>query len=171
MKLLWILGLIISITGYGDVPAEGLELTITEAEEDILSGEMQINLEGTLLCNEPLSVTITRSATELKDEFCCAGQCTAGNGELSETLHFTPNGLATWFSHYTPVAGSNETIIYRFDDGIETQTITVHYNYSAQGVETVTGNPSTVTHKILHNGQLLIQQNDKTYTPNGTIIN
>jgi len=170
MKLLWILGLIISITGYGDVPAEGLELTITEAEEDILSGEMQMNLDGSLLCSEPLSVTITRSAAGLKDEFCCAGQCTAGNGELSELLYFTPNGLTTWFSHYTPVAGSNETIIYRFDDGIEAQTITVHYDYSAQGIEPVTGNPSTVTHKIIQNGQVLIQQNDKTYTPNGNII-
>ena len=168
MKLLWILGLIISITGYGDVPTEGLELTITEAEENILSGEMQMNLEGTLLCNEPLTVTITRSATGLNDEFCCAGQCMAGNGETSEILHFTPNGLASWFSHYTPIAGSNETITYRFDDGIAAQTITVHYNYSAQAIETTP--LQTRATKILQNGQLLIQQNNKTYTPNGIII-
>ena len=80
MKLLWILALIISVANYGDIPAEGMELTINEAEEDILSGDMLMKISGTLLSTNPLTVTITRSAEGLNDEFCCANQCTVGNG-------------------------------------------------------------------------------------------
>ena len=120
MKLLWILALIISVAGQGDIPAEGMELTINEAEEDILSGDMLMKLEGTLLCTNPLTVTITRSAAGITDEFCCANQCTGGNGETSEDLSFTPDGMANWYIHYTPTPGSYETITYLFSDGSRT---------------------------------------------------
>lgn len=36
-----------------------------------------------------------------------------------------------------------------------------------QGIESETGNPSLVTHKIIRNGQLFIQRGDKTYTVTG----
>lgn len=36
-----------------------------------------------------------------------------------------------------------------------------------QGIESVTVNPSLVTHKIIRNGQLFIQRGDKTYTVTG----
>ena len=110
MKLLWILALIINVANYGDIPAEGMELTINEAEEDILSGDMLMKVSGTLLSTNPLTVTITRSAEGLNDEFCCANQCTVGNGETSEDLSFTPGGMANWYIHYTPTPGSYQTI-------------------------------------------------------------
>ena len=135
MKLLWILALIINVANYGDILAEGMELTINEAEEDILSGDMLMKVSGTLLSTNPLTVTITRSAEGLNDEFCCANHCTVGNGETSEDLSFTPDGMANWYIHYTPTPGSYETITYLFSDGSESRSLTVHFDYTTQGIQ------------------------------------
>ena len=163
MKLLWILALIISVAGKGDIPAEGMELTINEAEEDILSGDMQMKLEGTLLCTNPLTVTITRSAEGLNDEFCCANQCTVGNKETSEDLSFTPDGMANWYIHYTPTPGSYQTITYLFSDGSESRSLTVHFDYTTQGIQNTDHSVDRVQ-KVLRDGILYIITDNKTYT-------
>ncbi len=163
MKLLWILALIISVANKGDVPAEGMELTINEAEEDILSGDMQMKLEGTLLCTNPLTVTITRSSAGITDEFCCANQCTVGNRETSEDLSFTPGGMANWYIHYTPTPGSYETITYLFSDGSESRSLTVHFDYTTQDLESVQKS-EVRSQKILKDGILYIITDNKTYT-------
>ena len=163
MKLLWILALIISIADYGNVPTEGMELTINEAQEDDLSGEMLMELEGSLLCSNPLTVTITRSSEGLIDEFCCANQCIGGNGETSQTLNFTPGGMASWYIHYTPTPGSYETINYLFDDGTESRSLTVHYDYTTQGIQNTDHSIDRVE-KVLRDGILYIITDNKTYT-------
>lgn len=163
MKLLWILALIISVAGKGDIPAEGMELTINEAEEDILSGDMQMKVSGTLLSTNPLTVTITRSAAGITDEFCCAGQCTAGNRETSENLSFTPGGMANWYIHYTPTPGSYETITYLFSDGSESRSLTVLFDYTTQGIQNTDHSVDRVQ-KVLRDGILYIITDNKTYT-------
>lgn len=163
MKLLWILALIISVAGKGDIPAEGMELTINEAEEDILSGDMLMKVSGTLLSKNPLTVTITRSAAGITDEFCCAGQCTAGNRETSEDLSFTPDGMANWYIHYTPTPGSYETITYLFSDGSESRSLTVHFDYTTQGIQNTDHSVDRVQ-KVLRDGILYIITDNKTYT-------
>ena len=110
-----------------------------------------------------LTVTIHRSATELADEFCCAGQCKAGNEELEETLHFTPNGEASWFIHYTPEAGSKETMTYTFSDGQESRTLTVVFDYSTQGIQN-TDHCVDGVQKVLRGGIIYIIKDNKTYT-------
>ena len=115
--------LIVSVRGEGEVPEQGMELTITEGEEDILTGQYTMELEGDLLTNAgSVTVQITRSASGLTDEFCCADNCTAGNGETTETKQFSLSGLAHWYAHYAPVAGSEETIAYTFSDGSDSRT-------------------------------------------------
>ena len=163
MKLLWILALIISVANQGDIPAEGMELTINEAEEDILSGDMLMKVSGTLLSKNPLTVTITRSAAGITDEFCCAGQCTAGNRETSEDLSFTPDGMANWYIHYTPTPGSYETITYLFSDGSESRSLTVHFDYTTQGIQNTDHSVDRVQ-KVLRDGILYIITDNKTYT-------
>lgn len=163
MKLLWILALIISVAGQGDIPEQGTELTVNEAEEDILSGDMQMKLEGTLLCTNPLTVTITRSAAGLNDEFCCANQCTVGNKETSENLSFTPDGMANWYIHYTPTPGSYETITYLFSNGSESRSLTVHFDYTTQGIQNTDHSVDRVQ-KVLRDGILYIITDNKTYT-------
>ena len=163
MKLLWILALIISVAGQGDIPAEGTELTVNEAYEDILSGDMQMKVSGTLLSTNPLTVTITRSAEGLNDEFCCANQCTVGNGETSEDLSFTPGGMANWYIHYTPTPGSYETITYLFSDGSESRSLTVHFDYTTQGIQNTDHSVDRVQ-KVLRDGILYIITDNKTYT-------
>ena len=163
MKLLWILALIISVAGQGDIPAEGMELTINEAEEDILSGDMLMKVSGTLLSTNPLTVTITRSAAGITDEFCCANQCTVGNRETSENLSFTPDGMANWYIHYTPTPGSYETITYLFSDGSESRSLTVHFDYTTQGIQNTDHSVDRVQ-KVLRDGILYIITDNKTYT-------
>ena len=135
-------------------------LTVTNAEEDFMSGEMQMTLEGNLLCSTPLTVTITRATTGLTDEFCCAGSCTAGNGALSETLHFNPSGMASWYVHYMPADMSDQTIVYTFADETETRTITVRYAY---GVDITTPEQRLIVH--LRSGEeLIFDLNEKPVT-------
>ena len=121
--------LIVSVNGKGDIPEEGMTLTIKEAVEDPLTGDERMELSGTLLCNNPLTVSITRSQEGLTDEFCCAGICTAGNETKNEELHFTPGGVANWFAHYTPAEGSDVTVKYVFSDGTDELTLNVRYQY------------------------------------------
>lgn len=156
--------LLVSVNGYGDVPEAGLDITITEAEEDPLMGEQLMALNGQLIATAPLSVTITRSVAGVTDEFCCAGQCTAGNGETAEQLAFSPNGVATWYAHYMPMANSDVQITYTFSDGTESRQVRVRYFYSTEGLLPVTGNPSPVTvQKILRNGIIYILTENTIY--------
>ena len=152
--------LIVNINGHGEIPAEGMELTVTEAPLDPLTGKATVELDGSLLCNGPLTVNISRSMAGVEDEFCCAGQCTSGNGQLTETLEFTPGGMASWFTHFKPAA-SFVTVVYTFSDGAEELVLTVHYNVT-QDIETVSGQKQKAR-KIIRDGLLWIEYNDKIY--------
>ena len=152
--------LIVSLDGHGEIPEEGMELTITKAPVDPFTGEATIKLEGSLFCNGPLTVNISRSVAGVEDEFCCAGQCTGGNGQLTETLEFTPNGMATWFTHFKPAA-SFVTVVYTFSSGEEAYVLTVHYNVT-QDLETIT-EQAPKARKIIRDGLLWIEHNDKIY--------
>ena len=60
--------LILSVNGYGNVPEEGLDITVTEAEIDILTGEPTMTLEGDLWASGPLTGTIDRGEAGRCDE-------------------------------------------------------------------------------------------------------
>lgn len=172
IALIWAMNanaLIVSITEEGDIPAQGMELTLTEAEEDPLSGEKRMEINGTLLSSGKLNVTIVRTASGLTDEFCCAGQCIPGNKEQREELQFAPQGIANWFIHFSPVPGSNETVTYTFSDGTETRTLTVHFNYAAQAIETPSAAPKG-SEKIFRDGQILIRRGNELITLQGQTI-
>lgn len=49
--------LTVTVAGYGNIPEEGMDITLTEAEEDILTGEMVMGINGSLICNGELSVS------------------------------------------------------------------------------------------------------------------
>lgn len=163
MKLFLILALIINVTGHGPIPAEGMDLIVTEATSDPFTGQALMSLEGSIETSNPLTVTITRSQTGLTDEFCYPGQCVPGNGQTTETISFTPDGSADWKVHYFPAADSDEQVSYLFLDGTDSRELRVHYIYSAQGVETITNHQSPSTYKILKDGQVLIIKNNKIY--------
>ena len=156
--------LIISVEGYDEVPEEGLEITITEAPINPLSGLPQVELKGNIVCVAPLTVNITRSSAGLSDEFCL-GQCIPGNGQTTETLQFTPSGMESWYAHYSPVPNSHETIVYTFTDANESLTITVHYFLGTEGMKEINGEQkSSSGKKVLREGILYIEKNNKTYT-------
>ena len=163
--------LIVSIKGYGDIPEGGMEITVTDAEPDILSGKMQMSLQGTLLSTGPLTVQITRSAAGLEDEFCCAGLCLTGNGETSETLNYSPEGIANWFVHYMPEADSYQTMTYVFTDASESRTLTVHFQYSTEGMDNGqwTKDNGQWT-KVLRDGQLYLMHKGQMYDVQGKEI-
>ena len=154
--------LILSIDGYGNVPEEGLDTTVTETEIDILSGEPVMKLEGSLLASSSLMLTIDRSAAGLSDEFCCGGSCTSGNGDIRQILNFT-SGQSSWFAHYYPASNSDITITYTFYDGADTRVIRVRYVYSAEGLKNLPSADNSFR-KVLKDGILYIVNDSKTYT-------
>lgn len=154
--------IVVEVDGQGEVTEEGMEFTVNEASIDPLSGLPEMRIEGTLICNDALTVNITRSNAGITDEFCCAGQCQAGNGETTQLLNYNPSGFATWYIHYNPAAGSNETITYTFSEGAESLTLTVHFNYESQDVEQVSDTYKG-TQKILKDGVVIIIKDDKVY--------
>lgn len=165
--LLWIAqttnaALIVSTDEYGELPAEGLEITINEAQTDLMTGKALMEIQGSMLCSAPVTVTITRSQNGIEDQFCCADDCTNGNEQLSEKLHFTPQGMASWFVHYYPQASSNVTVTYTFSDGTDTRTLVVHYVYNTQGVNEVETRQERAT-KVIRDGLLYIIKNNQTY--------
>lgn len=159
--------MIVSVNGKGEIGAEGMDLVITDAPQDPLTGKSMMKLEGDLLTSaSALTVKITRSATGLTDEFCCGSNCTAGNGEREETKNFGINGLTHWYVHYTPVPNSDETITYEFSDGEQTLQLRVRYTYVLEGVEQVR-TESRVT-KMIQNGTVYILRDGQAYTLSGT---
>lgn len=159
--------LIVSVQGEGEVPAEGMDLLITEGEEDVLSGKYTMELRGELLSStSQVTVQIYRSASGLEDEFCCADNCTAGNGQTEETKVFQVNGLANWYSHYVPAPGSDVTVRYVFADGADELEIRVHYVYTAEGLERTKDEGRRT--KELRNGQVVIRTGEKVYSIGGT---
>ncbi len=155
--------LIVSVDDYGQIPAEGMEITLTEPEQDILTGEDMFTITGSLIAPEQLTVTITRPSTDIVDEFCCAGECVYGNGETSEEIHFNTNGLTNWFVHYTPSSESAVTILYTFSDGVDERRLTVHYNYQTEAIEITNHKSQIKNRKVLRDGIIYIISNDKEY--------
>ncbi len=154
--------IVVEVDGQGELTEEGMEFTVNEASIDPLSGLPVMSITGTLISNGALTVNITRSNAGITDEFCCAGQCKTGNGETTEILNYTPEGLSDWFIHYNPAAGSNETITYTFSEGAESLTMTVHFNYDSQDVEQISATQKG-SQKILKDGIVLIIKDDKVY--------
>ena len=105
--------------------------------------EATMGVEGMMYSDESenITVTITRSTTGIFDQFCAAGNCVPGNGELTQELQFTigsMEALRRWFTHYTATTPSQETIVYAFNDGANPVVkLTVVYSYKTSAVENV----------------------------------
>lgn len=121
-------------------------IVLTEYEWDEDLEEALMELRGQLYSDESqaITVTITRSATGIIDQFCAAGNCIPGNGELTQVCEFTIGTMPmqrSWFTHYSPSEAGTETIQYAFSDGINpTLTLTIKYSYMDEdtAVEDVT---------------------------------
>ena len=118
-------------------------LLITEYEWDEDLEEATMGITGNLYSDETqnISVTITRQSTGIVDQFCAAGNCVPGNGELTQVCEFTIGTQAfqrSWFTHYTPAVVGEEAISYKFNDGVNPAiTLTIKYSYSITAVEDV----------------------------------
>ena len=90
-----------------------------------LSGEMQMEVKGTIEGVEALRVMVTRSATGREDELC-VGACAAGDGEAEQEFNFSAlGGSSTWFAHYiVPEADHSPYTNYS-----RVITLTVVYDY------------------------------------------
>ncbi len=111
-------------------------IIVTEYEYDEDLEEATMGVEGVMYSDESqqITVSITRSAEGIFDQFCAAGNCVPGNSELTQELEFTIDTQCTdmrrWFTHYTVDEAGTETIVYSFNDGINPAlTLTVKYSY------------------------------------------
>lgn len=110
-------------------------IIVTEYEYDEDLEEATMGVEGVMYSDESqqITVSITRSAEGIFDQFCAAGNCVPGNSELTQELEFTIGSMASmrrWFTHYTVYEAGTETIVYSFNDGSNPAlTLTVKYSY------------------------------------------
>ena len=118
-------------------------ITITEYEWDEDLEEALMEVRGQLYSDESqnITVTITRQSTGVIDQFCAAGNCVPGNGELNQVCEFVVGTMAmqrSWFTHYTVFEPCIEVIEYAFNDGVNpTITLTIKYSYLMTAVENV----------------------------------
>ena len=122
---------------------ENTTILVTEYEWDEDLEEALMEVRGQLYSDESqnIKVTITRQNTSIIDQFCAAGNCVPGNGELTQVCEFVVGTSAmqrSWFTHYTPFEAGNEVIKYEFNDGVNpTITLTIKYSYLMTAVEDV----------------------------------
>ena len=118
-------------------------IVVTEYEYDEDLEEATMEVRGKMYSDESenITVTITRQKTGIIDQFCAAGNCVPGNGELTQVCEFVVGAMEmqrSWFTHYTPMEASNEEISYEFNDGVNpTITLTIKYSYLMTAVEDV----------------------------------
>ena len=118
-------------------------ITITEYEWDEDLEEALMEVRGQLYSDESqnITVTITRQSTGVIDQFCAAGNCVPGNGELNQVCEFVVGAMEmerSWFTHYTPMEAGEEVISYTFNDGVNPAiTLTIKYSYLMTAVEDV----------------------------------
>ena len=122
---------------------ENTTILVTEFEWDEDLEEALMEVRGQLYSDESqnIKVTITRQNTGIIDQFCAAGNCVPGNGELTQVCEFVVGTNAmqrSWFTHYTPFEAGNEVISYEFNDGVNPAiTLTIKYSYLMTAVEDV----------------------------------
>lgn len=131
-------------------------ITVTEYEWDEDLEEALMEVKGQLYSDESqnIKVTITRQNTGVIDQFCAAGNCVPGNGELNQVCEFVVGTMAmqrSWFTHYTPMEAGTEVISYEFNDGVNPAiTLTIKYSYKTTAVEDVEIRPtSNVIYNLL----------------------
>jgi hypothetical protein len=135
---------------------ENTTITITEYEWDEDLEEALMEVRGQLYSDESqnIKVTITRQNTGVIDQFCAAGNCVPGNGELNQVCEFVVGTMAmqrSWFTHYTPMEAGTEEISYEFNDGVNPSiTLTIKYSYKTTPVDNVEIKPtSNVIYNVL----------------------
>ena len=131
-------------------------ITVTEYEWDEDLEEALMEVRGQLYSDESqnIKVTITRQNTGLIDQFCAAGNCVPGNGDLTQVCEFVVGTSAmqhSWFTHFTPMKAGKEVIKYEFNDGVNPSiTLTIEYCYKTTAVEDVEIKPvSNVIYNLL----------------------
>ena len=118
-------------------------IIVTEYEWDEDLEEALMEVRGQLYSDESqnITVTITRQSTGVIDQFCAAGNCVPGNGELNQVCEFVVGAMEmqrSWFTHYTPMEAGEEVISYEFNDGVNPAiTLTIKYSYLMTAVEDV----------------------------------
>ena len=135
---------------------ENTTITVTEYAWDEDLEEALMEVKGQLYSDESqnIKVTITRQNTGVIDQFCAAGNCVPGNGELNQVCEFVIGTMAmqrSWFTHYTPMEAGTEAISYEFNDGVNPAiTLTIKYSYKTTAVEDVEIRPtSNVIYNLL----------------------
>jgi hypothetical protein len=135
---------------------ENTTITVTEYEWDEDLEEALMEVRGQLYSDESqnIKVTITRQNTGVIDQFCAAGNCVPGNGELNQVCEFVVGTMPmqrSWFTHYTPMEAGTEVISYEFNDGVNPAiTLTIKYSYKTTAVEDVEIRPtSNVIYNLL----------------------
>lgn len=103
------------VDGVGEITAD-TTLIVDEVYQSI-SGYPEMALNGRVDSVSTLDVNIHRRVLDAFDEFCCAGTCSAGDGEAEQSLHFKlPEGTTSspWYIHCRAEQDTVYAITYHF---------------------------------------------------------
>lgn len=126
------------VTVGGAVVAHDTVITISKFEQDPLGDagkEYMAELIGMVQHVEGFRVSIHRSAEDLDDQFCAAGDCKYGDGEKDQDLDFVLRNGATeaeWYTHFYPQSNPQQetTIDYVFKNHDKSLKLTVKYVFA-----------------------------------------
>lgn len=169
-------GLIINVTGHGEITGDSLEIVVREATTNPLTDEPLMKVEGTLLVSdaEYLTVSMFRSHEGMEDEFCFAGECVAGNGLLQQRHSYAASawsGPQSWYIHYTPASNDDSKAIrYKFSDGTNLKQLIVHFVHWTTALEDVEAETAAPQGVYTLFGQQLRTDNSTEGLPAGMYI-
>lgn len=116
----------LSVDGVGFITND-TTIEVSEAEENPISGDMVMEIKGNLIANGTVTVEFSRSEEGVADQLCIGNTCNPGNEQYQQTMTFQVDGMANWYTHYTPTKRGTYTIQYCFTAEEETICLTIRY--------------------------------------------
>jgi len=116
------------VAGMGEIKHD-TTITLHEAELS-LSGDLIMEVKGTIEGIEALRVIVTRSDENRRDELCALGTCAPGNGEREQEFNFrVMEHSNTWYAHYIvpDMDNTTYTVNYKFINYSRVINLTVVY--------------------------------------------
>jgi len=157
-----------SVDGIGFINND-TTITVTEANEDPISGELVMGVKGNIVANGELTVVINRYTTGIEDQLCVGSACNPGNQEATQTMVFNLTGMSNWYTHYAPKHSGTYTIEYCFTAESQTIRLTVNYTYLFSSLNEVKSQPARQgVYSIF--GQQLREDNSIDNLPAGIYI-
>ena len=120
------------VNGVGEILSD-TTIVVQESNLNLLSGKIEMKLEGAIRGVDALRVVVTRSDKGLEDEFCALGACLMGDGEPEQVFDLTAfDDSDKWYVHYMVEKEGAYTVSYKFINYSRVVKLTVVFDYQGK---------------------------------------